>query len=84
LTSDDAPEGPAPRIRRIRIAGALLVALLASLIASSPRWAAPLREAWFDAYQRIAPRKVAAMPAVVVDIDARSFAALGRWPWPRS
>jgi serine phosphatase RsbU (regulator of sigma subunit)/CHASE2 domain-containing sensor protein len=84
LTPDEAPEAPAPRIRRIRTAGVLIVALLALLIAASPRWAAPLREAWFNAYQRIAPRTVAAMPAVIVDIDGKSLAALGRWPWPRS
>ncbi len=68
----------------IRLAGALLAVALAALIWLSPRATVPLREAWFDGYQRVAPRSVHAMPAVVVEVDARSLAALGRWPWPRS
>jgi serine phosphatase RsbU (regulator of sigma subunit)/CHASE2 domain-containing sensor protein len=84
LTQDAAPQAPAPRTRRIRLAGAALVVALALLIAWAPRWTDPLREAWFDGYQRTTPRVVGAMPAVIVEIDAKSLAALGRWPWPRS
>jgi len=84
LTPDAAPQAPAPRTRRIRLAGAALVVALALLIAWAPRWTEPMREAWFDGYQRTTPRVVGAMPAVIVEIDAKSLAALGRWPWPRS
>ena len=84
MTPDAAPEAPAPRTRRIRLAGAALVVALALVIAWAPRWTASLREAWFDGYQRISPRAVGAMPATIVEIDAKSLAALGRWPWPRS
>jgi serine phosphatase RsbU (regulator of sigma subunit) len=84
LTPDAAPQAPAPRTVRIRLAGSALVAALALLIAWAPSWTGPLREAWFDGYQRMAPRVVGAMPATIVEIDAKSLAALGRWPWPRS
>ena len=84
MTPDAAPQAPAPRTVRIRLAGSALVAALALLIAWAPSWTAPLREAWFDGYQRMAPRVVGAMPATIVEIDAKSLAALGRWPWPRS
>jgi serine phosphatase RsbU (regulator of sigma subunit) len=43
-----------------------------------------LQGAWFDAYQRVAPRDIGALPAVIVAIDDKSITALGQWPWPRS
>jgi serine phosphatase RsbU (regulator of sigma subunit)/CHASE2 domain-containing sensor protein len=43
-----------------------------------------LRNAWFDAYQRIMPRSRAAQPATIVAIDEKSLAQLGQWPWPRT
>jgi len=39
----------------------------------------------FDAYNRIEPREPPAQsPVVIVDIDEKSLAALGQWPWPRT
>lgn len=84
MTAAAPHDAPAARIGRIRLAGALLVAGLTGLVALAPAWTAPLREAWFDALQRAMPRAVDTMPATVVEIDARSLAAIGRWPWPRS
>lgn len=43
-----------------------------------------LRQPVFDTYQRLAPRVVDLYPAVIVDIDDRSMAVLGQWPWPRT
>lgn len=37
----------------------------------------------FDLFQRLAPREVGQYPVVIVDIDDRSLAELGQWPWPR-
>ena len=37
-----------------------------------------------DALVRLQPRDVSDSPVVVVGIDDKSIAALGRWPWPRS
>jgi adenylate cyclase len=43
-----------------------------------------LRLAWFDALQRLAPRVRESAPVVIVDIDEKSVARFGQWPWPRS
>jgi len=37
----------------------------------------------FDGYQRVLPRERVTQPAMVVEIDERSLAAYGQWPWPR-
>jgi adenylate cyclase len=44
----------------------------------------PWRNIFFDGYQRLQPRAVLALPAVIVAIDEQSLAAFGRWPWPRT
>ncbi|WP_225713593.1 CHASE2 domain-containing protein [Bradyrhizobium semiaridum] len=43
-----------------------------------------LRVRVFDAYQRIDPRKKTIRPVTIVDIDEKSLAKLGQWPWPRT
>ena len=43
-----------------------------------------LRAEWFDVYQRLFPRERKTAPVVIVEIDERSLAAFGQWPWPRS
>lgn len=43
-----------------------------------------LRLAAFDAYQMLAPRQRQSLPAVIVEIDDASLAAVGQWPWPRT
>ncbi len=44
-----------------------------------------INEAAFDQFQQAKPRQVdESVPVVVVDIDVRSLAALGQWPWPRT
>ena len=48
------------------------------------RFWSPARNLVFDAYQRFMPRPVSRFPAVIIDIDERSLAAFGRWPWPRT
>ncbi|MFZ5672303.1 MAG: CHASE2 domain-containing protein [Pseudomonadota bacterium] len=42
-----------------------------------------LRNAGFDQLQRIWPREKADLPVRIVDIDERSLAELGQWPWSR-
>jgi len=69
---------------RIRLVGAALLAALLAGIAIEPRWAQPLQSAWFDTLQSLQPRQVAAYPVTVVEIDQKSLAALGQWPWPRT
>ena len=43
-----------------------------------------LRNIVFDGYQRVLPRQEGGAPLAVVDIDEKSIARLGQWPWPRT
>ena len=43
-----------------------------------------LRETLFDAYQRAFPRERKSAPATIVEIDERTLAERGQWPWPRT
>jgi adenylate cyclase len=43
-----------------------------------------LRVRVFDNFQRIDPRVKTARPVTIVDIDEKSLAKLGQWPWPRT
>lgn len=71
--------------RRGRPVAALVLALLAiTLAASSARVIERVRHAGFDAYQRLLPREREKAPAVIVEIDEKSLALHGQWPWPRT
>jgi len=71
------------RFGRIRLVAAPLLLGLAALIWLGPAWIARPQNAWFDAYQALSPRHVTSMPATIVEVDEKSLAALGQWPWPR-
>jgi len=43
-----------------------------------------LRLQIFDFYQRIHPRADSGHHVAIVDIDERSLAEIGQWPWPRT
>src|SRR6516225_9166059 len=43
-----------------------------------------LRVRTFDMFQLIDPRTKAARPVTIIDIDDKSLAKLGQWPWPRT
>ena len=58
------------------LAGVLLVFVEPPIVTS-------LRNAVFDGYQRIFPRTRISEPAVIVEIDEKSLAKIGQWPWPR-
>src|ERR1700737_778604 len=62
---------------------ALLVGLAALRIAD-PAPIEELRVRTFDTFQRIDPRVKTAKPVAIVDIDEKSLAKLGQWPWPRT
>jgi len=68
--------------RRAAIALLSLLAL-AQITVGETGWR-PVRNLWFDAFQQIAPRSVANLPVVIVDIDDESLQRFGRWPWPRT
>jgi adenylate cyclase len=76
-----------PEVRRpghVRAVGTVVLIVLAAMNWAAATWAVRLQSAWFDAYQAFAPRQVESMPATVVEIDEKSLAALGQWPWPRT
>jgi adenylate cyclase len=64
-------------------AGAL--ALVTLVRAADPAFISDIRDRTFDAYERLAPRPFdERLPVRIVDIDDRSLATYGQWPWPRS
>jgi adenylate cyclase len=67
----------------IRLVAVPLLVVLTALIWLNPSWTERVQSAWLDAYQVMSPRHVASMPATIVEIDHKSLAALGQWPWPR-
>ncbi len=62
---------------------AILIGLAALRIAD-PAPVEELRVRTFDTFQVIKPRVKTARPVVLVDIDEKSLAKLGQWPWPRT
>jgi adenylate cyclase len=62
---------------------ALLIGL-AVLRIVDPAPVEELRDRTFDTFQLLKPRAKAARPVTVVDIDEKSLARLGQWPWPRT
>ncbi|MEO8103199.1 MAG: CHASE2 domain-containing protein [Betaproteobacteria bacterium] len=70
-------------MRFFRIGAWLLLAACALVMVAEPPIVTSLRHAVFDGYQRIFPRTRLSEPAVIVEIDERSLAAIGQWPWPR-
>ena len=67
----------------IRLVAVPLLVVLTVLVWIAPPAVERLQSAWFDAYQMMLPRHVVSMPATIVEIDHKSLAALGQWPWPR-
>ncbi len=57
---------------------------LAALRVADPAPIQELRVRTFDTFQVIAPRIKTARPVTIVDIDEKSLAKLGQWPWPRT
>ena len=86
-----APDSTARRwassviILRGRPLAVLVLVLLAVLIATTePQPVERLRHAGFDAYQRLLPREREKAPVIIVEIDEKSLARHGQWPWPRT
>ena len=54
------------------------------LVGLEPLPLAALRDATFDAYQKLLPRNRSSAPAMIVEIDERTLDLKGQWPWPRT
>ena len=61
----------------------LLIAFAAFRIAD-PAALEEIRVRTFDTFQVIDSRKKTAKPVTIIDIDEKSLAKLGQWPWPRT
>lgn len=75
------------RIQRRLLAGLFGLAIVAGMIAlraSDPFPVEAVRSIGFDLYQRLAPRPAGQFPVRVIDIDERSLAEVGQWPWSRN
>lgn len=73
--------------RRFGYARALCVMLLvglAMLRVADPSPVQEMRLRTFDTFQRIDPRVKTARPVRIVNIDDKSLAKYGQWPWPRT
>ena len=73
-----------PRRMAIRGAGLICLVAVVALRLWDPVPVQNMRLRTFDLYQYLEPRVATLLPAVVVDIDEESLAAIGQWPWPRS
>ncbi|OSQ39620.1 CHASE2 domain-containing protein [Thalassospira mesophila] len=76
---------------RKKLSGVLhyLIPLLVLITCVVLRWqdvplVGQLRMNVFDTYQRIEPRQYQDAGVRIVDIDNKSLAELGQWPWPRT
>jgi adenylate cyclase len=73
--------------RRFGYARLLCVGLLIGLAALRVADPAPIEEfrvRTFDTFQVIDPRVKTAKPVRIVNIDEKSLAKFGQWPWPRT
>ena len=57
---------------------------LAALRVADPAPVQELRVRVFDTFQRFEPRVKTARPVTIIDIDEKSLAKFGQWPWPRT
>ncbi|MCF7728072.1 CHASE2 domain-containing protein [Sulfitobacter sp. M22] len=64
--------------------GLVLLFALVGLRISDPTPVQSLRLVYFDELQKWHPRRLEDLPVRVVDIDERSLAEFGQWPWPRN
>ena len=68
----------------MKILPLLILALAVVIRVFDPAPVEQLRLAAFDQLQKLEPRPYTALPVRIVDIDEKSLAALGQWPWPRT
>jgi adenylate cyclase len=73
--------------RKFGYARLVCLALLIGFVALRVTDPAPIKELrvrTFDTFQLLDPRVKTARPVTIVNIDEKSLAKLGQWPWPRT
>lgn len=66
-----------------RLLALLLLVIFVSIRVWDPQTLSTFRLMTFDLYQQIKPREPIESPIVIIDIDEKSLAELGQWPWSR-
>ncbi|MGY3547718.1 adenylate cyclase [Bradyrhizobium sp. USDA 4472] len=72
------------RLGIARLLGLGLLIVFAGLRVWDPPPVQELRVRTFDLFQLIDPRHKTVRPVTIVDIDDKSLAKFGQWPWPRT
>ena len=72
------------RLGIARLLGLGLLIVFAGLRVWDPPPVEELRVRTFDLFQLIDPRHKTVRPVTIVDIDDKSLAKFGQWPWPRT
>lgn len=67
-----------------RLIGLVVLILLTGVKYGDPAPLERLRLVLFDRYMAANPRVAADSPVVIVDIDEKSLARIGQWPWSRA
>jgi adenylate cyclase len=67
-----------------RLVGLAVLALALALRVFDPGIMETLQLKTFDLYQKLKPRETQRLPVAIIDIDEKSIAQLGQWPWPRT
>lgn len=67
-----------------RFIGLLLLFDLLVIRWWDPQPLVAMRFQFFDMFQQWLPREERNFPVIIVDVDEKSLAELGQWPWPRS
>jgi adenylate cyclase len=74
----------ARRFGYARLACLVLLIGLTGLRIADPAPIEELRVRTFDTFQLVDPRVKTAKPVTIIDIDEKSLAKFGQWPWPRT
>jgi adenylate cyclase len=69
---------------RGRLAGLVVLLGLLVIRAWNPAIIETVSLRYFDLLQRLEPRVESNFPVLIVDIDEKSLAEIGQWPWPRT
>ncbi len=67
-----------------RAVGIVVLFVALSFKVIDPRLLETLQLRTFDVLLRLKPREPQVLPVAIIDLDEKSLAAFGQWPWPRS
>jgi len=73
-------------IKAIHLVGLVILVSLWGLRQWNPAPLETLQLKTFDFYQNLRPRenKKTPIPVAIIDLDEKSLAKFGQWPWPRT